>query len=372
MKATLLAEAATLGSLMVDPSPLPRVSEWLRAGDFADPWNAEVYALMREQRAAGRAIDPEQLGLELRARVGHHRSDLVRVAALLRITPVHPKVDAYARMVLESSLRREIAQHGVILRASALSATLTLERRPIIAGTALVDEAVAAGRTRWQLACNEPITTGQSNSALAPALRNLDKSLAADKLLSAHADADPQLVRDHEARLIASLVAHPGEIAGVVSWLCPDAMLDRPWRAVYSALLELTEHGQPVDVVTIAWQVQHNSRQLGPGPVPATLVSAVEAAAVDDPRFYSRPVAADLLRRTADSAARSLYAAADNPGLDVPDLLETAGLLTAGLRAAALGLPDRSSEVSAGRHLTAVRSEPTPTSTVDVPRPAAG
>ena len=119
---------------------------------------------------------------------------------------------------------------------------------------------------------------------------------------------------------MAALVAHPEEITGVGRWLSPDALVDRPWRAVYAAALELTEQGQPVDVVTIAWQVQHKSRQLGPGPAPATLVGAVEAAAVDDPRFYSRPVAADIIRRTADSADRSLRAAAENPGLDVSGL----------------------------------------------------
>ena len=370
MKATALAEAATLGSLLVEPRTQPSVCRWLRVGDFVDPWHAQVYALLRERSVAGSATDPEQLGLELRARVGDHRSDLVRVASLLRITPVRPCTEAYARMVLESSLRREVTQLGVLLRASALSAALTLERRPLVAGTALVNEAIATGRTRWQLACNEPITTGSPNPALAPAVRNLDTSLAADRMLAAHPELDRHQMRENEARLIASLAAHPGEIEEVSHWLSPDALVDKHWGAVYVALLELTEHRRPVDVVTIAWQVQHNSRHRGPGPEPAVLMTAVDEAAVDDPCFYSRPVAADLVRRTADSAARSLCAAADNPGLDVPALLDTAAVLSAGVRVAGLGLPERALTSVSGRHLTAVRNEPAPAADLD--RPAAG
>lgn len=371
MKAVQLAEAATLGALLLEPAALKQVATWLRAGDFADPWHGRLYTVMRERLAASQAVNPEDVGLQLLNRVGPHRADLVRIANLLRVAPVRPQPSRYAAMVLESSLRREVTGQGVLLRASALSAALTQERRPLIAGTALVDDALTAGEGRWQLASGEPPSGATAHPELAPVRRNLDKALAADKLLSAHPDLDVHQVREHEQRLIAALVCHPGELPGVRRWLTPEALVDRPWRAVYAALLELADRGMPVDVVTVAWQVQHGSRQLGPGPEPATLVRDVAEAAIDDPRYYSRPVAADLVRRTADSAARALQAAADNPGIDVPDLFETARLVTASVRTAASGLPDRANDLTPARHLAAVRTEPTPSRAVALSAPVA-
>jgi replicative DNA helicase len=371
VKAARLAEAATLGSLLIDPTNFEQITAWLRAGDFADPWHGQLYTVMRERQVAGQAINAEDVGLHLLDKVGPNGADLVRVVGLLWVAPVRPQPLRYAAMVLECSLRREVAGQGVLLRASALSTALTQGRRPVVVGTALVDDALAAGEGRWQLASGESLMVSATHPELAPALRNLDRFLAADKFLTAHPDLDLQQVRDHERRLVAAMVSHPAEVEGVSRWLSPDALVDRPWRAVYAALLEFVDRGKPVDAVTVAWQVQHSSRQLGPGPDPGDLIRAVDAAAVDDPRYYSRPVAADIVRRTADSAARTLQAAADNPGIDVPDLFETARLVTASVRSAACGFPESVDDVPA-RHLVAVRDEPMPDRWDELSGPVAG
>lgn len=372
MKAPALAEAATLGSLLIDSCPLPHITTWLRAGDFADPWHAEVYTVMQERTVARDVVDAENVGLALRDRVGPARADLPRLVGLLRTAPARPHPQRYASMVLESSLRREVAGHGVILRAAALSSALTHERRPVLVGTALVEDALRAGEGRWQLASGATSTGTTSHPELAPALRNLDSALAADKFLSAHPELDQQQVREHERHLIAALICHPGEAPAIGTWLPPQALMDRPWRAAYAALLELVDRGHPVDVVTVAWQMQRASRREGTGPDLAALVRGVEEAAVDDPRFYSRPVAADLLRRTADSGARALHAAAANPGIDVPHLCETAHLVTASVRSAAAGLRGEVGEVQPGRHLAAVRLERTPVQLAGASGPVAG
>lgn len=357
MKAARLAEACTLGSLLINPSALGTVTTWLRADDFSDPWHGQLYAVMRERLVAGQAINPKDVGLHLKEQVGYNRADLVRIVGLLGATPARPHPLRYAAMVLESSLRREVACQGVLLRAAALSAALTQERRSLMVGTALVEDALTMGEGRWQLAMGESSSGAATHPELAPALRNLDRFLAADRMLAAHPDLDRQQVQESERRLVAALVCHPDEVRSVSSWLHPESLQDKPWRAVYNALLELVERGDAVDAVTVAWQVQHGSRQLGPGPEPVDLIRAVEAAATDDPRFYSRPVATDILRRTADSGARSLQAAAGNPGIDVPDLFETGRLVTATVRSAALGISERPGDLS-GRHLAAVRDEP--------------
>ena len=372
MKASPLAEAATLGALLVDPVALPAVAGWLRADDFADPWHGQLYKVLAERAIARQPIDPQTVGLALRDQVGGQRADLVRVLGLLRVAPVPAQTERYAAMVLEGSLRREIAGQGVLLRASALSVSLNFERRPLLAGTALVEQALIAGENRWQLATGGLPSTETVRAEFAPALRNLDKALAADKLLAAHPEMDVAQVRDRERQLVAALICHPGKASQINSWLPPEALTDRRWRAVYAAVVELVEHQQPVDVVTVAWQVQANTRQYGPGPELTTLVRETSAAAIDDPGFYGRSVAADLVRRTADTAARALLVAADNPGIALPELFQTAWTAIDDVRGAATGLPERANEQATGRHLSAVRTDPTVQLSTELNGPVAG
>jgi replicative DNA helicase len=168
---------------------------------------------------------------------------------------------------------------------------------------------------------------------------------------------DQREVCAHEQHLVAALICHPARVPAVARWLRPDAMVDRPWCAAYSAFVDLVERGEPADVVTVAWETQRASRKLGAGPDTDTLVRAVDAAVADDPGHLGRLVAGDLLRRTADSAASALATAAANPGVDVRDLFDTGRLLAGSVRLAAAGLPDRAGDSVSGRHLQPVRSE---------------
>lgn len=361
MKATPLAEAATLGSLLLDSAVVDSVAAWLRASDFADPWHAEVYAVIRERHVARQPSDVVNVGRHLLDRLGSHRADPVRLMDLVQAAPIRADSRRYGAMVLESSLRRELAEQGVLLRAAALSAALARECRPVTTATAMVDAALAAGERRWQAACaGETSSAQQPRNSREPVLRNMDRALAADRLLRSHADLNPAEVREREQRLVVALIAHPKQVPGIARWLGPDALTDRPWRAVYAAILDLVEHGAPVDVVTVAWQVQHASRRLGPGPEPAILARAVDADAHEDPGHLGSLVAGDLVRRTADSAARALTAAAANPGIDVRDLFETGRLLSGSVRAAAAALPGPGEGQAAHRDLQAVRSRPVP------------
>lgn len=356
MRADQLAEAATLGALLLEPAALADVTGWLRADDFALWWHGEVYTVLRERLAAAEPIHPEAVGLQLRDR-GVRRGGLSRIVDLLQVVPVRPHPRRYAAMVLESSLRREIAGQGVLLRAAALSAALTQESRPVVNITALVEAALADGQQRWQLAAGEQASAVSTPPQFAPVVRNTDRALGADRLLAAHPELDQRAVREHEQRLVAALICHPAQIPAISRWLRPEALLDRAWRAAYAALVDLGERGEPVDLITVAWETQRASRRRGPGPDPSTLMRAVDAAIGDDPGWVGRLVAADLVRRTADSAARSLQAAAANPGVDVRDLFETGRLLTQTVRLAAAGLPERASDPVTGRHLQAVRSQ---------------
>jgi replicative DNA helicase len=119
-------EAATLGSLLWKPGAATGVRGWLAGSDFADPWHAEVYQVLlthtHTNAHAGAAGVPVGVGLALRDRLGHRRADLPRLADLAGDAPPRPDPIAYALLVLEASLRRQIATYPLVLRAGALAA----------------------------------------------------------------------------------------------------------------------------------------------------------------------------------------------------------------------------------------------------------
>lgn len=354
MKASLLAESATLGSLLLDERPMAQVARWLRPGDFADPWHTELYTVLRERSVARQETGAEAVGLALLDRLGHRRAELVRVQDVLRSVPVPAAPIHYARMVLEGSLRREITCQGVLLRACALAAALQRDARPVTVGTSMVRDTLGDGERRWQLASGGSPLAEVTHPELAPALRNLDRYLAADRLLTAHPPLDTEDVGAHERTLVCSLIVRPGALPAVRRWLRPQAFQDEAWRAAYLAVLELHDRHAPIDPVTVAWEIQRAAAQHGPGPDPAQLTKAGDIAGASEPTFHGKDVAAALVRRTADHAARSLEAAAMNPGLDLPSVYETGSLVLEGVLAASEGLQPHP-DSAPGRHLAAVQ-----------------
>lgn len=336
MNAVHLAEQATLGALMIERGLAADVTAWLRAEDFDHPWHRSVYASIRELHAAHAPVDPQRVGLALADRLGL-RADLPHLLDLLQAAPTRPVGHRYAAMVLEASLRRDTACQGVLLQAAALSAGLSQHRRPVTAVVAQVDASFDHAEHRWRSATSDPVPT--RTDAATVGLGIPVSALGADRLLQAHPALDPAAVRRGEEALIASLIARPDHIGEVARWLRPDALTHATWRPVYAAVIQLAELGEPVDVVTVAWEVHRASSRLGSGPGTRELRDAVESAVCADPAHLARAVAADHVRITADRAAHALRAAAGNPGVDLTDVLATGHLLTSALRESAQALP---------------------------------
>ncbi len=153
----------------------------------------------------------------------------------------------------------------------------------------------------------------------------------ADRYLNAHGDPDPETVRGHEQDLIAALISHPHAVAAVTAWLDPDMVTDRAWRATYHAIADLAAARERIDEVTVAWRTHQLTRVNGPGPDPRDLHAVVDAVSAHDPAWIARLVAGDQLRALADRASSCLVANAANPGLSIPDLLDSARAHTAAL-----------------------------------------
>lgn len=362
MTPQLRAEAATLGSLLLD-ADTGRTLRWLRVEDFTDPWHRELYATLRDTAAS--VADPAGLRAALLDRLGPRRADLHRIPALLQATPVRPQPQRYAAMLVEASLRRSLTQQGLLLRAGALQARVTVTRQPVHAAAALVTAAVEAAAVRWAQATGTVVALSDAGAELRQRRDAERVLLGADRFLATQPRPDPGLNADHEQALIAALLAHPGDVAAVAAWLQPSDFADPTWAAVYAAVVDLSDAGTAVDEVTVAWQVRHNEPVHGPGPDAAVFADALANPPVAPVARLAEHVALDVLRRTADRAAAALTAATANPGVGMPDLLDTTQLLTDAVVTSARGLPLTPEPVAGPgrpRHLTLV---PAPAAAAD-------
>lgn len=337
MTALHLAEQATLGVLMLDPQLPARTVRWLRSEDFDLAWHGRVHAAIRELTVAGQRADARAVGALLLDRHGAPAANLPGLVDLLQAAPAHPVGTRYAAVVLEGSLRRQVAAAGVLLKGAALATALAGDPGPVRDACDRVEQLIASAEHRYAAAMRTmrtlvPVPRVPTAVAAAPLWPS---ALAADRALSEHPAPSTEEVTRREAVLVAALIARPASVPSVSAWLRPEALTSQTWRPVYRAVLQLHGTGQAVDEVTVAWEVHRCSAIHGPGPSTPELRDAVADAGPVSVGYAARMVAADQLRLTADRAAVALRVDAANPGLDLGDLLGTAAILTAALRSTA-------------------------------------
>ncbi|OIQ85836.1 replicative DNA helicase [mine drainage metagenome] len=333
-----LAEQATLGSLLLEPAHLDDVRAWLRPGDFADWWHAQVYTAILERRATGEVIDVEALAQAMVDRLGERSGGRLRMPDLLRTTPGCPATTTYARMVVEAGLRREIAGQGVLLRAGALQSALSDGAGPLASACLMVDATMDSIAARWADANGSQKPVPSAPIPLRPVARSLELRTGADKFLADRPSRDHGAEREHIVTLIGSLLAHPDAIPGVATWLHPAQVSDPGWRAVYTAASDLAARGEPVDAVTVAWAVAPLRGRGTRVPSSQELREATDTGWLDHPVRAARIVAGEQVCALAERASAQISAAADDPTLEVGAVLDTAGLFTTALRRAATGL----------------------------------
>lgn len=334
-----LAEQSLLRGLMNEPRAIAAVRGWLRPADFADTWHRAVYTSAVERHIAGQPVDPEHMADALTERLGARLADGARLAQLITATPYTPNTLAYARMVLDAGLRREVVGLGVLLQAAAVQSALDHTSVPLTTTCRLVDAGLDAAASRWADATGAPQQTNVVPLALRAAFRNGEAQEGAARYLAAHPAQDAVGERQHVIDLVAALIAHPDAIADVSSWLPITAIADPGWRLVYGTTIELAELGQPVDLVTVAWTARQHAQHGPELPSLDELRQAVDSGWYTFPAVAAGVVAADQARHLADTGAHQLHQAAANPGVQIGDLVDTGHTITDALRRTAAALP---------------------------------
>jgi hypothetical protein len=89
---------------------------------------------------------------------------------------------------------------------------------------------------------------------------------------------DPQARR--EAQVLADLIQHPAECEQVMAWLPAQAFSPGPHREIYQAMRAVLHTSEPIDPLTVAWQLgvgRASSGITGFGQVPGTERNSADA-----------------------------------------------------------------------------------------------
>ncbi|WP_190824775.1 DnaB-like helicase N-terminal domain-containing protein [Saccharopolyspora pogona] len=252
------------------------------------------------------------------------RSQLLTAPGLHTLMATAParsaQPEAYAQIVLESSIRRQVEAAGLRVGHAA-------DTSPELAGLlAVVDTALAEvddARQRWEA------LHPSGDAAPAPHREHL---IAVQADAEVWLDLPQQALVDAETGLVAEALTTPRILAELAAQVQPGDFGDKSLGATWAAAVEVhaasATRGPHVDPVTVAWQQQRQAAVHGEGlPVEqlAELSQSGSLGAGHAHRCANVVLRGSLIRLTT-TAARSVTDAAQQPGLQPSDVLHTSTL----------------------------------------------
>jgi hypothetical protein len=315
------AEGALLGAVLCDPARQQRALDHVEPGDMLRPWHGQVLAAMRRLRDRGQLPDAPAVYRELRADPDLPASvsrDAVPLASLMEAAPRPQHAGAYAAIVVEAAIRRNLALSASRLAQSAGPGDLAEALRQ--AATTRND--IAASAARWasvpqygrppgsesRAAKNPRPRSGSTppgparSQGMLPSLNGAVPGdpgpLAAGPFPRASAPpAEPgpahaaravppagEAAGQASARALRDLIDESSHLDEVARWLRPGHFAGSGHGRLYAVLLGMRAAGQPIDPVTVSWQAaRHRLRT-----TPALLSGGTGAFAVATAREVNR------------------------------------------------------------------------------------
>ena len=125
----LPAEAAVLGSLLIDSEAFPRIADLLRPEDFHRDRHQRCYAAARELFQRNEVIDQVTLARELQRRGDlEPAGGMAYLSRLVAETPTATHIEYYAQSVLKAAQMRQLIQAGQAISALGYNDELEPER----------------------------------------------------------------------------------------------------------------------------------------------------------------------------------------------------------------------------------------------------
>jgi replicative DNA helicase len=270
------AEQAVIGALLMQPGRYAEVAEWLQVDDFDGTNERIAYGAIVELHTRGVPVTPE----EVNRLVLEHQprplppADGAFLVDCMQACPADDRVAIYARMVLESSVRRRIADHAAGLRQRAEQATTADDLNRVFFAVDTVRRDVEQLHQREARASGALAPTPVTPARLDPITRDRRHRESAD-----------------ERTAVRALVDQPAAMTRVSTWLNPDDFTDWGCRLVYARLQAMHREHKPIDPLTLAW----NASQVGLDP---TAASALASGSPRDTTGHAEAAARRVLRRS--------------------------------------------------------------------------
>jgi replicative DNA helicase len=241
-------EQALIGALLADPTQL-RVLSALRPDDFSRADRAALFAALLDVTTG----QPDLRGSDL-ARAVDERTmlpgvDEAYLTGLALATPEPGHAPTYARIIVEASIQRGLADF-------ATKMTADLARISQSTTTELLNPQPQDPRPDL-LADHLPGTTVEHVEELARSIEHDTASFAflADNDTSVADLASFLSQWEREDVVLADLVQHPNVVEYVRDWLEPEVFTPGLRRETYETILIIDEYGDPVDELTVSWEL---------------------------------------------------------------------------------------------------------------------
>ena len=293
---SIRAEQAFLGAVLLDPAGQHQLLDVVGPGDMYRPWHAQVLAAMYRARARGAMPGPAEVYRELQDDPFLPRTvaaDAVPLASLMEAAPRPGHAPAYASMVVEGGIRRSVGLAGSRLVLACEGGDLATAFRQ----TAEARRELTACAGRWQ---SLPGRFGREPAR-------------PDEPVGHQPGPAPQ--DDNAAaiggRALRDLVAAPGRLATVRTWLRSEHFARAADGKLYAVMQDMHAALMPVDAVTVAWQAARRGIRAEPD----SLTGGTGAFAVISCReVHRRGVLASIAQSGRDLQARA-SSPTSSPGL---------------------------------------------------------
>jgi replicative DNA helicase len=312
--ASISAEQALLGAVLLDPAGQHQVLNLVQPGDMVRPWHAQVLAAMQRVRGRGALPSPAEVYAELQNDPDLPSSvsrDAVRVAGLMEAAPRARHAPAYAVMVIEGGIRQRLHLAGSRLAQASETGNLEVVLRQAASCT----HDLNACRARWlalpgHLRPELPAPAGQAGDDARVVRR---KAAVREELARRE---DPKALAAGEQAL-RDLAAAPSQLAHVARWLQPGHFARPESGELYAVMRDMNAAGRPVDPVTITWEAARRGLPADP----RSLAGGTGLFAVASAReVYRHGVLAQ-----AAQAGQDMQAEATDPSCSPRRLMQSAG-----------------------------------------------
>ena len=238
---TYRAERAVLGALLDDPDLLNEAS-FLNAGDFASPQHQEIFRAIVAARAEDTGRDYPPFAFAVAASATAPGLSVRYLQSVADTCPHPANVGAYARMVVEAALSRQMLIHAERLFREA--GDLHYEVRQAVNVPGADETAEAFPSHLLKLAHAMYVHAKRFDPAAEAPDQDDREQIAAD---------EAQVHQEEE--VLAGLLAHYEFNTGVLNWLPAEAFTEGPRREIYQAIVAVARRDDPIDELTVEWQL---------------------------------------------------------------------------------------------------------------------